>query len=345
MLTDCAATAQWSTDHGFEESHLIEAAEDADPLASALEETLSAQLFASVLERLETLSNEPAVLWVHSTSLTKRWDAPAEFRDNDDLVCEEEGVCETCPDPIEVAWQEAHPDDAPPRDWTSLEAARLASLPPQCTLPEDADPDLLLAWMTAYGAQVRVLDSLLGVLHGTLSEAIGKGKAHFVMTGTSGFALGEHGVLGPSAGPPRSNRIQVPLLISLGNHSACRVLTPVSLKSLRVTLNNLVHHEPLNRSRADATSPFQGPWDESDPLLTLASAWQWAEPRESFAPVVYTEVAESAGEITLCTTPGWFLVAHSDGSRRLYLKPDDRHDFNDVAGLEPDVLERFEADL
>ena len=75
------------------------------------------------------------------------------------------------------------------------------------------------------------------------------------------------------------------------------------------------------------------------PVLTPQ---QWAEQDDELSPVVETQSdrAEKAA-----TTASWFYVKESSPDtpavERLFLKPDDLCDVNDVSRLQPDVVDQL----
>ncbi|XZE52279.1 hypothetical protein SH139x_003969 [Planctomycetaceae bacterium SH139] len=365
LFTDCRQVAQLASSCGFEESHLVMPAEAT--LAASIEETLQGRLFATALAHWEERTGngsspenaEPQLLWIHVSALLHTWDAPLELRASDDLLDEDAAACSRCEEePEELVWnpeQDDAEDERLAADRVAIEEARLSAVPPRCQLSEADDPDLLLAWMTAYGAQVQLLDSLLELLRQTLvmpcdddfgdsagedfagvdslevSHAADQSTA-LVVVSTSGFALGEHGFLGAAQGPPRSNRVQLPMLIEAAGLGPIRCAQPASSARVRATLADLlgllasVQQPRASDDLADAS------------LLQLAEPTAWAEPLATESPVIETRCGESAEGLLLRTTPGWFLATDETGEPHLYLKPDDRNDANDIASLKPEIV-------
>ncbi len=375
LFTDCRQVAQLATSCGFEESHLVMPAEAT--LAASIEETLQGRLFATALAHWESalahwesaLANgeertgndssradaEPQLLWIHVSALLHTWDAPQELRASDDLLDEDAAACSRCEEePEELVWNPEQDDEEEDErlaaDRVAIEEARLSAVPPRCQLSADDDPDLLLAWMTAYGAQVQLLDSLLELLRQTLvmpsadmfgesaeveiaaaSRAADKSTA-LVVVSTSGFALGEHGFLGASQGPPRSNRVQLPLLIEAAGLGPIRCAQPASSERVRATLADLLG-APAAAEQSQAAQEFA-----NESLLQLAEPTAWAEPLVTESPVIETRCGETSEGLVLRTTPGWFLATDEAGEPHLYLKPDDRNDANDIASLKPEIV-------
>lgn len=360
LFTDCRQVAQLASSCGFEESHLVMPAEAT--LAASIEETLQGRLFATALAHWEERTGngsspenaEPQLLWIHVSALLHTWDAPLELRASDDLLDEDAAACSRCEEePEELVWnpeQNIEEDERLAADRVAIEEARLSAVPPSCQLSEDDDPDLLLAWMTAYGAQVQLLDSLLELLRQTLvmpcddifgqsaeeesaeEESAEDKSTALVVVATSGFALGEHGFLGAAQGPPRSNRVQLPLLIEAAGLGPIRCAQPASSERMRATLADLLG------LLASAQQPQAADYFAAASLLQLAEPTAWAEPLATESPVIETRCGKTAEGLSLRTTPGWFLVTDKAGEPHLYLKPDDRNDANDIASLKPEIV-------
>lgn len=309
-----------------------------EPLGPAdqVEEMHLARLLAAALAQRETLGDAPALVWIHSASLARLWDAPHALRTADEHDYEE-------PQPEEDDGSER--DELAPPDYeeeAELEIARQAIIPPDLQLESDADPDLLLAWMAAYGGQIRALDSLLEVLLDALEEGP---EADFVLASTSGFALGEHGWIGAAAGPPYSPRIQLPLMIRQAGRQPLRSLHLAFSDRLAATLIEMLSDHP--------------PADGHESLLQDVTPERWAAPPEPLAPILVTQTSEPptsttaeaasdsepgpAAAAVLKTSPGWLYYREPNGDEHLYLKPDDRNDINDIANLKPEVVQTFQG--
>ncbi|WP_164102564.1 alkaline phosphatase family protein [Candidatus Laterigemmans baculatus] len=305
-------------------------------LADEIEETRFARLLAAALAHRETLGEAPVLLWIHSATLATCWDAPLALRTADESAEEAEFGEEYGEEFSEYG--DAEPDAFDTSDVDSaaeIEAARESTTPPNFCLDEDADPDLTLAWMAAYGGQVRAIDGLVEVLLDSLEEGP---ECDLVLASTSGFALGEHRWIGAAAGPPRSPRLHLPLMIRRNGSPPLRSPHLASSDRLAATLLEMVR----------GSEPQGGELS----LLRDAAPEQWATPPDPLLPILSTVAAgaASAGDfgagegdeaIVLRTSPGWFYFRDADGQDHLYLKPDDRNDANDIADLKPEVIEQL----
>lgn len=122
-----------------------------------------ARFFSAALEASEELQPGQLLL-MHTSALTRCWDAPLAFRE---ALGDEE--------------------DPPPPQSTQ---------PPALRLEPDADPDELLGWQQTYGAQVQVLDECLGILLDWIEDLPAEEQPLLVVTAPRGFPLGEHRLIG-----------------------------------------------------------------------------------------------------------------------------------------------------
>lgn len=308
FFTDCPAAAELPDVQDFDQCTLVETGE-IEALASEVEETSLGRLFAAALSRPELTAEGSYLLWIHSSALVRNWDAPLEFRESDDLVAEDD-------------------DDQQGLLSDEVLAALNSLKPPSKDLSDEDDPDSLIAWMAAYGAQVRLIDTLVDVAFGSLGLQPGE---RLILASTGGFTLGENGKLGVTSHLPKSSRLHLPLLIRAHGMAPLRCLTPVLSNRLSVTLADLIREE---------ASP------STDSLLEEISPDRWADARETTEPIfeITDDLRQSNGAITTYrVSPGWFYISNPDGREELYLKPDDRYDVNDVAKLSPNVIEQFRA--
>ena len=61
---------------------------------------------------------------------------------------------------------------------------------------------------------------------------------------------------------------------------------------------------------------------------------------DAMQPTIISRMGDQQWAVT---TPGWFFVHQSDDQQRLFLKPDDINDFNDVSRLRVDVVDKFNS--
>jgi hypothetical protein len=345
---------------GFDRCTMVEVNLGEEP-AEEIESTAIAQLFAALVERLQE-ADEPessgtedgspwSVLWLHSDLLARHWDAPRwlfpvdeaedsyeadDESDEDDY--EDEAVDESLggalafeppsenfrppshsfdllPDPSFDPTLDGLPEqeEGPPELIDSV-------TPPSHQIAPDDHPDWVMTWMQTYGCQVRLVDQLIALVAETIKQidpAIG-----LAIVGTSGFSFGQNGWIGHRAGPLRSPQIHVPAIIS--DPSGPMLRWP-RLASLVEVIQWIVPN------RAAPSPEFWAGLSEFE--------LQSNDPAMGASPEVRTESKRASSAIT---TGQWFFV-RDETATRLYLKPDDRDDVNDVADRCRDVVDEFLA--
>jgi hypothetical protein len=183
--------------------------------------------------------------------------------------------------------------------------------PPEIALDETSHADLVTSWMTTYGIQIQLVDDLLAVLLQTLDVS----NSVVIVAGTSGFSLGQNGWIGHRVGPLRSCHTRLPLIVGCDG----------PLRWPRIIPDDVIG-DLIRRLANDAPT---------------ISPENWIEQDQEFDPRLVTHGSDQVA----VTTSRWFLVRESAGNRRLFLKPDDAEDFNDVSRLRTDVADRLASDL
>ena len=199
LVMDTGDLSKRGIDGRFDQSWLVEIDEtlkfsdsDSDKCpVDSISDTHLAALFAAALERFEDAETLD-LLWIHTSFLTRCWDAPRSVDRRLDEVWDD------------TSEDEGNADaNQPPWEFNDVQ-------PPYFELQPTDDPDLAVSWMRTYAAQVNLLDQVLGMF----LETIGPSHPKVVLAGTSGFALGENGWIGFDAGPLRSCHHHLPLLCS-----------------------------------------------------------------------------------------------------------------------------------
>lgn len=129
--------------------------------AEELDETAIFQLIAAAITSYSAGEAEGGILWIHSRGLKGAWDAPHELRMT---LCGEE-------DPV--------PNDS--------------AIPPHA-IDTFNDPDRIFEAQCGAAAQTIAIDAACGLLSDWLASM--PSKSVFAVLGTSGYPLGEHGVVG-----------------------------------------------------------------------------------------------------------------------------------------------------
>jgi hypothetical protein len=266
----------------FDESIYVER-ETPRSLADDIADSHLARFFAeatAVSAQLEP----PFLLCLHSRGLMTAWDAPYELRD-----------------------QYTDEEDPSPPDFVAV---------PDQELPAGFDPDELLGMVHAYAGQVSLLDACLGLwLQAWDAQPAAAGTVLSLM-GLRGFALGEHGRIGPDEKQLAGEIVQIPWMIRFPGG-----------------------REALARSSALVT---QNDWS------SVISAWFASTPdtsttpllAEDFKPVRQAVYLKSSTERGI-RTPAWHLrMSASDDQRMLlYAKCSDRWEVNEVSDRCAEIAE------
>jgi hypothetical protein len=174
----------------------------------------------------------------------------------------------------------------------------------------EEDDDVILAIQTTYAAAVTWVDSTLAGLLGELPDDVA-----VILTADHGQALGEHGVVGPVRAWLHDEIVHVPLMLyGPGWRAGHRVPALTQSIDLAPTVAELFG---ASLEGAHGVSLL--------PLLALEDA----NPRD------YACMGLRVGDRVewALRTPGWALLlsAEAKSEPRLYVKPDDRCEVNDVA--------------
>jgi hypothetical protein len=295
LITDEDQVAAHPLADGFHEQILV----PAPPITAASDEigdTQLARLFSAAINWLHAAltqpssSTRPFLLWIHSRGMQAPWDAPSEFRRSFADV----------EDPIPPDFVE------PPIRW----------------LLKDEDPDHVLGIQHAYAGQICLLDACLEVfLDAWQTEAAGQ-ESLFLLTSPRGYALGEHGRIGPIDQTLYSEHLHVPCLIRYpgGSDAMTRCHQLVQPSDLYATL---LEWWTLPR-------PAQSNWGHS--LTHLLHGLAHSD-RACAVSDTYRALR----------TPAWYLLCQGDSQPELFAKPDDRWEANEVSDRCREVLPELVA--
>jgi hypothetical protein len=246
-------------------------------------ETQMGRFFAQAID-LITRQPEDCFCWLHCQGLSGNWDAPYGWRKR--LADDED------PDPPDFT--------CPPSGWIN-EATD--------------DPDVLLGYQQAAGAQVMLLDECLGVMLDELDRSPLGESALFCFLSTRGYPLGEHQVVGDHSPTLYAESLDVPLILRWPDrrHEAVR--------SRHLVTPRIVHGLALDwLTRKDSRVNF-----------------------EEILPEKTRELICSVCEGSLALqTYAWKLI-RSDQRRRLYVKPDDRWEVNDVSDRCSEIVAKMDS--
>lgn len=214
--------------------------------------------------------------------------------------------------PLETRDSLVDEEDPPPPRGTDV---------PSLVLPPDFDPDVPLGYTYAYTGQVSALDACLTALLDRFRQSPLARDALFVLLGARGFPLGEHRRVGGVEEILYGEAVQVPWLTRF----------PDGLGRL---------------ARSDA---LVQPGDLPATLLDwLGLEGRWRAPASrSLLPLVRGEAEQVRDRLCLTTATGtrairardWHAIfPPDDAPAELYVKPDDRWEFNEVANRAPEAV-------
>ncbi len=211
------------------------------------------------------------------------------------------------------------PEDPAPPSETQL---------PEMSVDEDTDPDLIVGWGQVAAAQVAVLDEALDALEMALIDRESMDSWTWLLLSLGGIPLGEHGALGIAQQLGYNEEIAIPVII--------RPAQPLPIGMRRSELCQLPDVLPTLLSAMEFGADFpDSVWGRS--------LWDLQPPARSIAwKSEFTTAWFASDTMTWIRTPAWSAMRiHADDVMHLYVKPDDRWEVNDVAGLREDVLQEL----
>lgn len=188
--------------------------------------------------------------------------------------------------------------------------------PPQVRLARDYDPDELLGLNQAYGGQVAATDAALGAFLDSLSATPAAREAMLLITSPRGCATGEHRWVGCYDNLLYGETLHVPLLVRHPDRQRAGV-----------------------RNRGLRSSAQTADLLESWLLGAGGAEKGTAETGRTASPQTRQAIWSLAGSGRAIRTPAWFLAMNDPDAPELYVKPDDRWEYNDVTDRCQDVVE------
>lgn len=192
---------------------------------------------------------------------------------------------------------------------------------PAAMLQPDHDPDERVRWQHAYAAQVIQLDQVLGDFLSVLWDRLPDLPVTF--GGLRGFALGEHLEIGDVGAALHVEKTHLPLIHVDHREAPLRIATQLGTQAFYDLFTQANHPQALEE------------------LLAQQEALQ-SRP---------TIVTTAYGSYARLQTDGWSYVQELDQGMpvnqagKLYRRPDDRLEANDVADLCPEVVEELNLEL
>jgi arylsulfatase A-like enzyme len=188
-----------------------------------------------------------------------------------------------------------------------------------------ADDDVLWHRLhNSFAAAVTSFDAEVAVLLDVLRERGLDDSAAWIFSSAYGWPLGEHGLVGPDGSRLHEELVHLPLLVRLPQHRQGMRRVPALTQAIDLGPTLLELFGVAVPPAVPATS-----------LLPLT-----AEPGAALR-----DAARSArGHERRIQTDEWaYLAQTGDGPERLYRKPDDIWEVNDLAARHPDECERLAA--
>lgn len=274
-------------------------------MAESLEYTACAQFVSLVMKEFEQgIAHD--LTWIHYSSLGVLWDAPLPYR------------------------EKFFGDEDP--------AVADLTEPPTGPLNDPQDPDEIMQIVHAYAAQVSVLDACLALLIEQIQELAKTFDEPTLLLVTSprSQALGHHGGVGHEHSEPATDQLHVPLFITkLVPQYSDIVPAPLSRNS-----------ELLQPECVFATLSHWMSGQKSDGIISshCSQLRNFEAPSHSATPLArqFTLSRFANGMLGL-QSPAWFSTTDSNGVLRLYVKPDDRWEANEIADRRHDIVKEFEA--
>ncbi len=271
--------------------------------APPLERTIAAAREA--LERLKSRGHW--LLWLDLATPLPPWDGPADFAEHyfrDEPLDEEE-------------------DD----EEEAVTVEPLTPLPSPPLGPVDPDDDTLyLRVQGSYSGAVTYLDAGLAELTRDVADDV-----LVLVTSDVGFALGEHGVVGPGLPWPAESTTQIPLVARLPGRAEAGWRVPA--------LTQAVDLAPTLAALFGVALPGAHGHDLAPLLRGEVSAVR---------PYAVSAVAAGGQVGRALRTPEWSFVlpaAEGEAVPRLYVRPDDRWEVNDVRQHHLELTEALERTL
>jgi len=296
FLTDRPALPAAGIEDLFDRVIQVGQPHPATELVDSVEQATIARFFA---ESIDWIQNHPdaSLFWLDCQGLFGSWDAPYRFR------------------ALSV-----DPDDP--------DAPTLCDPPSAQFNAKSDDPDQLLGCQQAYAGQVMLLDQCLGVL---LEELENFNRLHRTLVciySSSGYPLGEHGVVGCYRPILNSESIHVPLMIRWPGSSLAAIRD-----------HNLVHPGILP-SVLRAWFEAEAPDLNTRELFQLHQCFSDLVPNKK-TQAIFSICDSSSHRLEALQTHAWKLI-RGNGTR-LYVRPDDIWEVNDIHSRCMDVTRSLEA--
>lgn len=317
LLTDCHVVAESAEQAGCQEVVLVDAPSSPEPVT----ETSAASAMALFAAAADVLKNRQGLVWIHSRGLRLPWDVPLALREHF-----------------------ADPEDpAPPAEVG----------PPDLDITRDTDPDLIVGWGQVATAQASLLDEGLAALTTVVQSRTDATDWSWMVSSLGGMPLGEHGRLG--WGTPRlfGEEVQTVTVVQPSTAWYTRhTAVPVGVASRRaelfqlpdlcMTVHSLLDLRQVATPEPAPTDPAaRSLWGQS--IFGQAAQEAASSDPHSWPPALQLAVIRDLrAEQRWIRCPAW-SAWWSNATPRLFVKPEDRWEVNDVADRRPDLCEQLDG--
>lgn len=277
--------------------------DDIDVVQMAVADRFQRKVFVPTLDRQEAACEleEIQAAEVLATAASVLDDLPEPYL----LWIHARGLAGRWDAPWEMRADLADEEDPAPPHWTAS---------PHCQLSSDIDPDVVLGIAQAYGAQVMAIDAHVDALLQYFGSHPTAAKALWHVTSSRGYPLGEHGGVGSGEDHLWGNLLQIPSLWRFpdGRGALQRASVIWQPCDMRATLEPWCLGVPISGEL---------PRGSVLPLLDDPSA-----------SLRQAAMSVSEQEESIMTNSWFYCRARQDRMKhRLFVKPDDRWEVNDVA--------------
>ncbi len=301
LVVDGSRPAMDGFAEGWQHVAVVAHTEDETPL----EGTVAAARAA--LRRLKKAENW--LLWVDLATPIPPWDLPADFAEH----YFQDEVAEAEEDEDEEQIVEVEP---------------LTPLPhPPLGAIDSEDDTLCLRIQGSYSAAVTYVDAGIAEMLRDVGDDV-----VILVTADVGYALGEHGFVGPGLAWPAETVAQIPLIIRLPDTSTCgcRIEALTQAVDLAPTLASLFGIPFPSADGFDLTPLIRG---DAEIIRPYAVSW--------------LTLGDSIGQSL--RTPEWSFIlpatTDSEAAPRLHVRPDDHWEVNDVRQHHLELTEALERTL
>lgn len=284
-------------------------------VANSWEATSLAHYVAQVFEHLAKSSLQPEhAIWLNLPLLSSVWDAPLEWRN---FLANDEDL-ETY------------------RGWQSPHIQRTGDVCSGFDETHGFDPDQRLAYEHAAGAMVILLDHACEWLESALANLTHGQAMAILLTAESGFSLGEHFSIGgfPTRLWVEESHVPILLRTQFPNQYPARIA-------------GIQDQHKVLQFWCEKFAPPSDSSSTGNPALTYESLV--IQSLQQFGAVDYSifssqqrsAVLSYSSDGVVCRTVNWSFLWQLGHAPRLFVRPDDRAEQNDVATRCRDVVATF----